>query len=641
MSFTSNPYYGYADLLQRYSLNSVNSGVFDNIIVNNSEQFLNLTPNKWIGTNNSQFLTSRTLEGTTNQVYINNVGETFTLSLPQDIDTNAGVTFNSINTNLGNIHDLQGITLTYNWIHNQGITGTTLNYLDGVVKTISGAYLTYTNGTIDNITNVGITGTTLNYQNGIITGFTGNTMSINNLARFYGGISGNTLTLGGLATFNGGITGSTLRMGGLATFNGGVTGNTATFFGITATGITTTGITASNGLISSLVGTSLTFTNALITGGRLNLFDQNYSVRAESSAVNIYVNGSSTPMLNLDNNIWANFNTYPVRTPSLYLKTPFNHAIISGGNQLVNHTISIPDTLSADSTFVLTTENQTINGSKTFGDTLTVNNSAKINGMLFINNAGITANPSSSRTFKIPDYSTSSDIILSDSSSNLQTINSTDITHQLRINQSTAGNQTGIVLAVNGTNKTGLYYATSTGIGLYDYVNSRWWLKQDAVDGQVKTKNNTLDNGSGALTTTGVITGSAFNSGAQNFTYSETTQNGGTIGGIWPSSPSYTYYSIKVGKIVTLKFPAYTDASTIASFITISQTVPDKPSTDCSFPVRILNNGTYAMGVLVVPSSVGGTVKLYATIAGANFSGTSGSGNSGFTEAITVTYSTI
>ncbi len=211
MSYLYNPNFAFSDLLQRFDLTGINSSTFDNIIVNNSEQFNNLTPNKLVSTDSNSFLVSHTLHGTTNQIIITAGSTGTTFSTPQDINTNSNVRFN-------------------------GVSGTS-----GTVIAITGTTLTYTNARIDNLTIIGISGTYGNFAGSNISGLSGNTLSYNT----------------GLITS---ITGTTA----IYTNISGTTGNISTIIG------TTGNITAINGTTANY--TTMVFNDAYGTNS-IQLFN--------------------------------------------------------------------------------------------------------------------------------------------------------------------------------------------------------------------------------------------------------------------------------------------------------------------------------------------------------------------------------
>jgi hypothetical protein len=72
-----------------------------------------LTANTWVGSNSNKMLESRTLQGTANQILLDNSGSVYTLSTPQDIDISANVTFNSVKLRNGTITSSATTAKTY------------------------------------------------------------------------------------------------------------------------------------------------------------------------------------------------------------------------------------------------------------------------------------------------------------------------------------------------------------------------------------------------------------------------------------------------------------------------------------------------------------------------------------------------
>ena len=77
-------------------LQTTSNVTFGNITSNGSITNSTLSTNLFIASDASKALVSRTLQGTANQVNINTVGTTTTLSLPQSISTTSDVSFNSL-----------------------------------------------------------------------------------------------------------------------------------------------------------------------------------------------------------------------------------------------------------------------------------------------------------------------------------------------------------------------------------------------------------------------------------------------------------------------------------------------------------------------------------------------------------------
>lgn len=101
--------------------------------------------------------------------------------------------------------------------------------------------------------------------------------------------------------------------------------------------------------------------------------------------------------------------------------------------------------------------------------------------------------------------------------------------------------------------------------------------------------------------------------------------------GIWaaPQNGDITY--VAHNHVVTLHLPSVLAAATIGATITNTTLLPTdiRPPTDVHYQwIRTLDDNTYAAGMLSV--SVGGLITITKDVAGASFSGTSASGNSGF-----------
>lgn len=114
------------------------------------------------------------------------------------------------------------------------------------------------------------------------------------------------------------------------------------------------------------------------------------------------------------------------------------------------------------------------------------------------NSAQITGTYAAPVTLTVPDPGASASFIMS--AGPLQTITGPSTTNTIiNFNSTHAGSDGFLKVQTGGTDRAGFGYGGSgNGIGIYDYVNGNYWLMQGGTTAwEVKTHNNTLDDGGG------------------------------------------------------------------------------------------------------------------------------------------------
>ena len=112
-NFTSNPYFGYSDLLNTFTMSSVDSLSVNDLTVNGIATFPNIPINSFVGTNSNNNLVSRSINGSNNQIIILSGNNGVTLTTPQPIGITSNVQFNSATLQGATIRGLTGSTATF------------------------------------------------------------------------------------------------------------------------------------------------------------------------------------------------------------------------------------------------------------------------------------------------------------------------------------------------------------------------------------------------------------------------------------------------------------------------------------------------------------------------------------------------
>jgi hypothetical protein len=225
-NFTSNPYFGYSDLLNTFSMSAVDSMSVNNITVTGLATFPNIPINTFVGTDSSNNLVGKGITGRTNQINITTGLNGITLSTPQDINTTSNVVFNSAVLQGATITGLTGSTATFDDLRLTSLTESEFIGVDtskrfvsrGISGTNNQINITYGSAGItlstpqDINTNSNVTFNSAVLQGATITGLTGSTITTSLLRS-------NNIITGGL-TATGGIIGtSTLNISGTSTLS--------------------------------------------------------------------------------------------------------------------------------------------------------------------------------------------------------------------------------------------------------------------------------------------------------------------------------------------------------------------------------------------------------------------------------------
>jgi len=337
-----------------------------------------LTGNTWVGANASKILESRTLQGTTNQINISNVGTAYTMSTPQNIDTNANVTFNGLTCN-----GATGATGTFTHLICETATGTTGSFANITSNTAVFQTITGDTGTINQLQFNGATGAAVSA--GTVNGSTGTFYNL-----VYGGATGGLMR---------GITGSFTTIVYYGATGRSLDAHLGTINNITAESTTSGTIKLNN----VPVYTSLQpYTINSDSSGNLAKQQQNTANSTWSTVVrdgsgdfgaNVITCSACTGTTGSFSNVNATVGTFTNLTFSGFTGTTVNAATING-NTITGLTGSFANasiTNFAQPAF-------TVNGGASFGwdvyvgQSLTVNDDCGITGDLIVGGTGMFTN---------------------------------------------------------------------------------------------------------------------------------------------------------------------------------------------------------------------------------------------------------
>ena len=543
-----------------------------------------LSINSIVASDASNKLVSRTLSGTSNQVNVNTVGSTTTLSLPQDINSGASVTFANITNSSLSVNSIVASDAS-NKLVSRTLSGTANQVNVNTAGTITTLSLpqsidTAASVTFANITNSSLTASSIvasDASNKLVSRSTANQVNVNT--------SGTTTTLSLPQSINTGATPSFTGLN-LSSLTASQILTSDPSKNIVTTGFTTSswiqkiGDTYTGTLTYSGSGTGLDLTGGGTislrkTGGFGAIQVRPSSANTEASAsfwddtvstsigtlVGRNISGTGFQLYTYNSGTYTGVslqanNDGTIRIPTL---TASKIVLTNASKDLVSSTL-------AESDIVTTSGTQTVSGNKTLSgtinmSTLTASQYLALDGskniitttlpssLLGTNNTWTGTN-TFSNTVNISGL-TASKLVLSDASKNIisssyaesdlmllsgtQTVTgSKNFSANVTINYSNSllfgSNIGGGSLSINPyTSGTNVYDVTVTKPGSLRFrVDSATPSVTIGSGGQLSTTNNVFDDGKGSCTVTGRLTLATYMQVHTPFTSPSTISNGAT-----------------------------------------------------------------------------------------------------------------